>query len=36
VNLELDVIGKYVARLLQRAAPAGGVDEALLRRCGFL
>jgi riboflavin synthase len=37
VNLEADVIGKYVARLLGKAAPgtAGGVDLELLRRSGF-
>jgi riboflavin synthase len=35
VNLEADVIGKYVARLLGRQAPGGRVDENLLRRCGF-
>jgi len=34
VNLETDVIGKYVARLLSRTTP-GTVDEALLRRAGF-
>lgn len=38
VNLEADVIGKYVLAHLQRMFPekAGGVDEALLRRAGFL
>ncbi|MGI5863363.1 MAG: riboflavin synthase [Myxococcales bacterium] len=36
VNLETDVIGKYVARLLGRQAFAGRVDEELLRRCGFI
>lgn len=37
VNLETDVIGKYVARLLGKAVPGGaaGVDEDFLRRCGF-
>lgn len=40
VNLETDVIGKYVARLLGRASPGGpstpgGVDEDFLKRCGF-
>ena len=38
VNLETDVIGKYVARLLGRAggAAASEVDEDLLKRCGFV
>lgn len=36
VNLETDVIGKYVARLVRGAgARAPGVDEDLLKRCGF-
>ncbi len=35
VNLEADVIGKYVARLLSLGGPASGVDEALLKRSGF-
>jgi riboflavin synthase len=38
VNLETDVLGKYVARLLGKAAPAGGpggIDEGFLKRCGF-
>jgi len=40
VNVETDVIGKYVARLLGRSAPLGaagpaGVDEDFLKRCGF-
>lgn len=35
VNLEADVLGKYVARLLARDA-AGGVTEELLRRAGFI
>lgn len=36
VNLETDVIGKYVARLLNRTAPSGIVDATLLQRAGFL
>ncbi|HCF58147.1 MAG TPA: riboflavin synthase [Myxococcales bacterium] len=36
VNLEADLIGKYVARLLGPQASAGRVDEDLLRRCGFI
>lgn len=37
VNLETDIIGKYVARLLGREAPKGeGVTAALLTRHGFL
>jgi riboflavin synthase len=37
VNLETDIIGKYVARLLGKEAPAGeGVSAALLARHGFL
>ncbi|PIU52600.1 MAG: riboflavin synthase [Deltaproteobacteria bacterium CG07_land_8_20_14_0_80_60_11] len=37
VNLETDIIGKYVARLLGREAPAGeGVTPELLARHGFL
>lgn len=37
VNVETDVLGKYVARLLGKAAPAGagGLDEGFLKRCGF-
>ncbi|MFN7132414.1 MAG: riboflavin synthase [Myxococcales bacterium] len=35
VNLEADVIGKYVARLLKVGGPKGGVDEELLKRSGF-
>ena len=34
VNLEADVVGKYVARLVGRSAP-GTLDEEFLRRCGF-
>ena len=38
VNLESDVIGKYVKRLLSRGGggPTSSVDEDLLRRAGFL
>lgn len=37
VNLETDIIGKYVARLLGREAPKGeGVTAELLARHGFL
>jgi len=37
VNLETDIIGKYVARLLGRDGPqAGGVTPDLLARHGFL
>lgn len=36
VNLEADVIGKYVARLYGlRQGPGGGLDEAVLRAAGF-
>ncbi len=34
VNLEADVIGKYVARLVGRSSP-GKLDLELLQRCGF-
>jgi riboflavin synthase len=36
VNLENDVVGKYVRRLLAPHGRRGGVDEALLQRSGFL
>ena len=39
VNLETDIIGKYIARLLGRTVPTGtlpGVDEEFLKRCGFV
>ncbi|MFA4904198.1 MAG: riboflavin synthase [Desulfobaccales bacterium] len=37
VNLEMDIIGKYVARLLGKDAPQGeGVSAELLARQGFL
>jgi riboflavin synthase len=38
VNLEVDVIARYLERLLQgdkATQPSGGVTEALLLRCGF-
>ena len=35
VNLETDVIGKYVAHLVGRAGQVTGVSEALLREAGF-
>ena len=35
VNLEADVIGKYVARILSRPASGGGLTEASLRKAGF-
>ena len=35
VNLEADVIGKYVVRTLERLRGAGGVDQDLLARAGF-
>ncbi|MDO9531655.1 MAG: riboflavin synthase, partial [Deltaproteobacteria bacterium] len=37
VNLETDIIGKYVARLLGKGGPQGeGVTPELLARHGFL
>jgi riboflavin synthase len=43
VNIETDVIGKYVERFLMRPGatghaekPAGGVDMALLAKSGFI
>lgn len=36
VNLETDIIGKYVARLLGKDASQGGVTAELLARHGFL
>lgn len=36
VNLESDVVGKYVRRLVGPHLRRGGVDEALLQRSGFL
>lgn len=38
VNLECDIIGKYVERLLSTAGdtPASGVTAELLQRCGFM
>lgn len=35
VNLEADMVGKYVRRGLQ-AGPASGIDESLLKRAGFM
>ncbi len=35
VNLETDILGKYVARLLQRPADRGEVTWDKLRACGF-
>ena len=35
VNLEVDVIARYVARLLEGGAPRGGVSMELLSRAGF-
>ena len=36
VNIETDIIGKYVDKFLNRTKPAGGVDMALLARAGYL
>ncbi len=36
VNIETDIIGKYVEKFLNRTKPAGGVDMALLARAGYL
>ena len=36
VNIELDIIGKYVRRHMAAAVPASGVDGDLLRRTGFI
>ncbi|MBN1556989.1 MAG: riboflavin synthase, partial [Lentisphaerae bacterium] len=36
VNIETDMIGKYVRRMLARQGDAGGVDRALLERAGFV
>lgn len=37
VNIEVDLLARYLERLLQAGEPAGGgVDEALLARAGFL
>ena len=35
VDLESDVIGKYVSRLLGATAPGGGLSEETLRKAGF-
>ncbi len=36
VNLEGDILGKYVARLLSRSLPASGVTVETLRAAGFV
>ncbi len=36
VNIETDVLAKYIARRLDRAGDPGGVDMALLEREGFV
>lgn len=36
VNVETDIIGKYVEKFLKRAGTEGGVDMALLARAGYL
>lgn len=36
VNLEADVIARYVAERLAAASPSGGASENLLRQAGFL
>ncbi|MBW2356214.1 MAG: riboflavin synthase [Deltaproteobacteria bacterium] len=36
VNIETDIIGKYVEKFLKRAGTEGGVDIALLARAGYL
>ncbi|MDW8290980.1 MAG: riboflavin synthase [Armatimonadota bacterium] len=36
VNVEFDVLAKYVEKLLQARAEQGGVDMELLRRTGFV
>ena len=36
VNLETDILGKYVARCLQREGPKSSVDAATLRNAGFI
>ncbi|MCR5640035.1 MAG: riboflavin synthase, partial [Lachnospiraceae bacterium] len=35
VNLECDLIGKYVARLLQREHASGGITPEFLRTHGY-
>jgi len=35
VNVETDILGKYVARLLGRAAQGQGITEEFLSRHGF-
>lgn len=36
VNVETDVIGKYVAMLMENRSAAGGVTEELLEKSGFI
>ncbi|MBE9535812.1 MAG: riboflavin synthase [Proteobacteria bacterium] len=36
VNIETDIIGKYVERLMSRKAPGKGVDMNMLSECGFI
>ncbi|MEE4608101.1 MAG: riboflavin synthase [Desulfobacteraceae bacterium] len=36
VNIETDIIGKYVEKFLNRKSAKGGVDMALLARTGYL
>ncbi|MCS6830289.1 MAG: riboflavin synthase [bacterium] len=36
VNVEFDVLAKYIEKLLQARQPGGGVDMELLRRTGFV
>ena len=35
VNLETDIIGRYVERFLSLEKGSGGITEEMLRRCGF-
>ncbi len=36
VNIETDIVGKYVERFVSRTTAKGGVDMALLARAGYL
>jgi len=36
VNVETDIIGKYVERLMSRKAPGKGLDMKMLSECGFI
>ncbi len=36
VNIETDIIGKYVERLMSRRSPGKGVDMNMLSECGFI